>query len=80
MIFIYKSFQKALNALCNTDFITWDYSVGLLILATLEIKEGAVECYHSSRHYDSRLEILRFLEKPNCNGPATGQDGGTHQM
>ena len=64
-IFIYNGLHKALNGLCKADFITWHNFDELLILAILEIKEGAVECYHSSRHCYSRLKIRRYPEKPN---------------
>ena len=36
----------------------------LLILGTLEFKDGAVECYHSPRRCKSRLKIHCYPEKP----------------
>ena len=61
-IFIRNSFHKAQNILCKADFITWDDFDELLILATLEIKESTVECYHSSNAVGREaFEGLRFL-------------------
>ena len=39
------------NGFTKADFITWDNFDELLISASLEIKEGAVECYHSSSRW-----------------------------
>ena len=34
--------HKALHGLCKDDFITWDNFEELLILATVETKEGTI--------------------------------------
>ena len=41
----------ASNGFTKADFITWDNFDELLISASLEIKEDAVECYHSSSRW-----------------------------
>ena len=61
---MFNSFHKAL---CKADFIKWDNFDELLIPATLEIKEGAVECYHTFRCCNSHLKIWRYTEKPIRN-------------
>ena len=57
-------FHKALNCLCKVHFITWDNLDGLLIFATLEIKE---DCRMLSFFYAfcRHLKIRRYPEKPN---------------
>ena len=62
---MYNSFHKPFNSLSKVDFITRDNFDELLISATSEIKEGTVECDHSSRRRNSHLKICRYPEKPN---------------
>ena len=57
-------FHKALNDLCETDFIKWDNIDAFLILAILKIKEGALESYHSSMQFLPAAKPSRSYRAP----------------